>query len=362
MNEDVNLPGSHYAYKRELGMEDIKKWWFNDRTQLYLTLIFMIGVVYLFRSFMPTILLIIIFASIGISGGRWVKKWTKLPYAFGVTIFYLLIIFGLFLIISFVAPMFYKEVVSLVQSIIHAYEHSPKIANQVNDYLAKTNLDDKITSGLTSVLHVSFQTLQGLWKGLTETVLAVLLSFVYAISLNPLKKFGRRFQTSEFPRFFKNIFELANKFVYILGQIIQVQILIDIINTTLSVLGFLALGMPSAMVLGSMVLVLGVIPVAGVLISMIPLTIVAFSAGGWVLAGEVLIFILIIHAFEAYILHPKLMATRSELPVFVTFISLIVMERVLGPWGLILGVPIVAFFLDIIKVHAFSKNVSDKNL
>lgn len=343
-------------------MEDIKRWWLNDRTQMYLTLIFMIGVIYLFRSFMPTILLIIIFASIGISGGQWVKKWTKLPYIFGVTIFYILILFGLFLIISFVAPMFYKEGVSLVQSIIHAYEHSPKIANQINEYLAKTNLDDKITSGLTSVLHVSLQTIQGLWKGITETVLAVLLSFVYAVSLNPLKKFGRRFQTSDFPRFFTNIYELANKFVYILGQIIRVQIVIDLVNTSLSVIGFIVLGMPSAMVLGSMVLVLGLIPVAGVLISMIPLTIVAFSAGGWVLASEILIFILIIHAFEAYVLHPKLMATRSELPVFVTFISLIVMERILGPWGLILGVPIVAFFLDVIKVHAFSKNVGDKNV
>ncbi|QIL51045.1 AI-2E family transporter [Weissella coleopterorum] len=342
-------------------MEDIKNWWFNDRTQRYLTLIFMIGVIYLFRSFMPTILLIIIFASIGISGGRWIKKWTKLPYVVGVTIFYIIIIFGLFLITSFVAPMFYKEVVSLIQSIIHAYEKSPKLADQVNDYLAKTNLDDKITSGLTSVLHVSLQTLQGLWKGITETVLALLLSFVYAISLNPLKKFGRRFQTSEFPRFFSNIFELSNKFVYILGQIIRVQIVIDLVNTTLSVLGFLVLGMPSALVLGSMVLVLGLIPVAGVLISMIPLTIVAFSAGGWILAGEVLAFILVIHTFEAYVLHPKLMASRSDLPVFVTFISLIVMERILGPWGLILGVPIVAFFLDVFDVHAFSKNMNDKN-
>jgi len=335
--------------------QTIKTWWSTDKAQLYMTLIFLIAVVYLSRSFMPMILLIIIFASLGIAGGKFINKYTKIPYAFAVTIFYVVVLLILAGIISFVAPMFYQEGEALIKAMLHGLEKYPKLAGQVSDYLAKSQLDDKITNGLTTVLHTSLATLLTIWGAATEFLLALILSFVYAVSLNPIKKFGAQFKHSDFPEFFKNVYTLGDKFIYILGQIIRVQLVIDLINTIISVIGFSLLGMPSPLVLGSLVIVLGLIPVAGVLISMVPLTIIAFSAGGIWLAVELLAFILIIHTFEAYFLHPKLMATRSELPIFVTFASLIVMERLLGAWGLILGVPIVSFFLDVLNVHKFSR-------
>ena len=61
--------------------------------------------------------------------------------------------------------------------------------------------------------------------------------------------------------------------------------------------------------------------------------------------------IALIHMFESYFLHPRLMASRTELPVFLTFATIIVMEHLLGAWGLIIGVPIVAFILAILGVQ-----------
>lgn len=49
-------------------------------------------------------------------------------------------------------------------------------------------------------------------------------------------------------------------------------------------------------------------------------------------------------------LNPKLMANKTNLPVFFTFVILIVSEHFMGTWGLLLGIPIVIFILDMIGV------------
>ncbi|MDH6563623.1 putative PurR-regulated permease PerM [Bacillus sp. TBS-096] len=64
----------------------------------------------------------------------------------------------------------------------------------------------------------------------------------------------------------------------------------------------------------------------------------------------IVLVIVIIHAIEAYFLNPKLMSAKTELPIFFTFIVLIFSEHYIGIWGLIIGIPIFVFILDILEV------------
>lgn len=113
--------------------------------------------------------------------------------------------------------------------------------------------------------------------------------------------------------------------------------------------------MPQIIALGLMVFILSLIPVAGVIISLIPLSLVAYSVGGLRYVIYIFIVIMIIHAIEAYILNPKFMASKTELPIFYTFVVLLVGEHFLGTWGLIVGVPIFTFLLDILGVKSVKK-------
>jgi predicted PurR-regulated permease PerM len=99
-----------------------------------------------------------------------------------------------------------------------------------------------------------------------------------------------------------------------------------------------------------MVFILGLIPVAGVIISLIPLAIIAYSIGGLAKVLYVGIAIMIIHGIESYILNPKLMSSKTNLPVFYTIIVLIFSEHFFGVWGLIVGIPIFVFLLDVLEV------------
>ncbi|MNO01889.1 hypothetical protein D3C81_2221550 [compost metagenome] len=60
--------------------------------------------------------------------------------------------------------------------------------------------------------------------------------------------------------------------------------------------------------------------------------------------------IAVVHAVETYFLNPKFMSNKTHLPIFYTFLILLFSEHFLGVWGLIVGVPIFMFFLDIIEV------------
>ena len=123
----------------------------------------------------------------------------------------------------------------------------------------------------------------------------------------------------------------------------------------MTIICLIIMRMPQIIALGLMVFIFSLIPVAGVIISLIPLSLVAYSVGGLRYVIYIFIVIMIIHAIEAYILNPKFMASKTELPIFYTFVVLLVGEHFLGTWGLIVGVPIFTFLLDILGVKSVKK-------
>ena len=131
---------------------------------------------------------------------------------------------------------------------------------------------------------------------------------------------------------------------------IEAQFIIAIINTILTVLVLMVLGFPQIIGLAIMIFFLGLIPVAGVIISLVPLTLIAFTIGGFLKVVYLFIAIMVIHAIEAYILNPKLMSSKTDLPVFYTFVVLIFSQQFFGVWGLIIGIPVFVFLLDVLDV------------
>lgn len=121
------------------------------------------------------------------------------------------------------------------------------------------------------------------------------------------------------------------------------------------------LGFSSAICIGAHGFFLGLIPVAGVIISLIPLCLIAYSIGGLIKVVYVVAAIAIIHAVEAYVLNPKFMSAKTDLPVFYTFIVLIFSQHFFGVWGLIIGIPVFVFLLDVLEVTDRKKRSEAQN-
>ena len=70
--------------------------------------------------------------------------------------------------------------------------------------------------------------------------------------------------------------------------------------------------------------------------------------------------ILVLHTLETYVLNPKFMSSKTELPIFYTFVVLLLGGHFFGTWGLIVSVPIFTFFLDILGVKTIGNDSAEK--
>jgi predicted PurR-regulated permease PerM len=245
-------------------------------------------------------------------------------------------------------PMIITEITQLIRQITAFYtsKHDNMILNFIVSRLEEIQISNYLERGFTFLItyftDISTFTLQ--------ILLALLLSLFFLLEKPRLIEFTRKFKTSKIASIHAEIEFFASKFVRTFGKVIEAQIIIAIVNCILTTIALWILGFPQLGGLSIMILFLGLIPVAGVIISLIPLTIIAYSIGGIMTVLYVFIAIMIIHAIEAYILNPKLMSSKTNLPVFYTFIVLIFSEHFFGVWGLIIGIPVFVFILDVLEV------------
>jgi len=180
---------------------------------------------------------------------------------------------------------------------------------------------------------------------------SLILSFLFILEKGNIRRFAIAVSKSKVSFIYEYLMFFGKNFVKTFGTVMKVQVTIATINTALSMLILSILGFPQILGLGLMIFFLGLIPVAGVFISLIPLSIIAFNIGGFFKVFEVVLMILGIHGFEAYILNPKLMSDKTNLPVCFVFLILLISEQYLGVWGLLIGTPIFIFLMAVLEVH-----------
>jgi predicted PurR-regulated permease PerM len=323
----------------------------REDVQKFFALGIIVLLLVILKDLISILLLTAILSYLAINAAYKVRRWTKLPYGAAVLVVYVAVLFVLAFAFRFIVPTLVQQFSVIPGEVGQLMKEYPFVKDYFDEIYAQLDLMKEVTSNWKSLLTNGIDTISSVGKFMERSVLAVFLSFVLSLTWQHLKAFGKQFLHSDYPKLFGNIYELGATFIRILGSVIEVQLLISLINTILMMIGLSILGIPSVLVMGLMIFILGLIPIAGVIISLIPLSVMAFATHGYIGIIEVIVLIIIIHMFESYFLHPRLMASRTELPVFLTFLTLIVMEHLLGAWGLIVGVPIVAFILNLIGVQ-----------
>lgn len=185
---------------------------------------------------------------------------------------------------------------------------------------------------------------------LLNMFIALILSFAIIAEKKKIAQFGINVSKSNISFLYDYFVTYGGGFCQTFGQVMKVQVTIAFINSIITTIALSIFGYPAVGGLGLMVFLLGLIPVAGVIISFIPLSVIGFTIGGIMMVLKVVIFILLLHAFEAYIMNPKLMSRKTRLPVCFVFLILLIGEHYMGVWGLLIGVPIFIFLMTAFKV------------
>lgn len=238
------------------------------------------------------------------------------------------------------------EVLNKLSNLKINVESENPVFKYVQDAITEIDIKGYSKDGIDVI--ISFATNIG--KGSLNVFIAFMLSMFFMLEKRSLSEFMHKFKDSKISGMWKYIREFGDSFLNSFGKVMQAQILIAFANSVISIIVLWIMGFPQLVALWAMIFTLSLIPVAGVIISLVPLSLIAYQIGGITNVIWVIGMIVVIHGIESYILNPKFMSDKTELPVFLTFIVLIVSEHLLGVWGLLIGIPLFIFILDFIGV------------
>jgi predicted PurR-regulated permease PerM len=178
-------------------------------------------------------------------------------------------------------------------------------------------------------------------------LLSLIFAFLIVLDLPHLTRAVRGLAHTKLGFIYDEVAENIRDFGVTLGKALEAQLIIAIANTVLTALGLWILGLTSNLVfLSTIVFFCSFIPVAGVFISSTPICLQALSEEGVPLMLAVVLMVLIVHMVEAYILNPKIYGHHLHMNAVLVLIVLTIAGKLIGMWGLILGLPVVNYFFS----------------
>lgn len=131
---------------------------------------------------------------------------------------------------------------------------------------------------------------------------------------------------------------------WIVGQIIAMLVL-----GALTYIGLELLNVPYALAFGVFTGVAVIVPFFGTLVSTLLPALFVLGAGSAIQLLLVLLLGVIVHLFEANIVHPLVMERQVNLPPVLSILSVLVMAELLGLIGLLVAVPVLATTLVVVR-------------
>lgn len=222
---------------------------------------------------------------------------------------------------------------------IERFRESPAFAEIVQ------RAEDAVRGFIPRIVAGVTEFLNRLLVVLFHFLLSMIFSFVILWRLPELTEGARSFARGRTAGLYAALAPGVRAFGNTLGKAFEAQTGIAIVNSILTALGFLALGIPSIALLSTIVFFCSYIPVLGVVLSTLPAALLAFKVGGVVTIFWLVVMILVVHAVEAYGLNPLIYGHHLHLEPIAVLVILLVGEHLFGAWGLLLGVPVSAFIL-----------------
>lgn len=193
-----------------------------------------------------------------------------------------------------------------------------------------------------------FDKAQNIGKGIVAIasafLLALLFSFLIVFDLPSLTEQVRSLERTRLKFIYEEVADGIYNFSRVLGQAFEAQFFIALLNTLLTAIGIIIIGLGNHVAFLCMIVFLcSFVPVVGVFISSAPICLIALQLMGLKTMFFAIILIIVIHLIEGYILNPRIYGSRMRInPVIVLFI-LTIAGKLFHIWGLVLGVPVFSY-------------------
>jgi len=156
------------------------------------------------------------------------------------------------------------------------------------------------------------------------------------------------------PEWFADVSGLVERIDRSLAGVVRGQVTICFVNGTLTFIGLVLFGVKFAFLLATIATAFSLIPILGTILSSFPIVLMGLSQS-WHTGLAMLLWIIGIHALEAYLLNPKIMGSAARIHPIVVVVALLAGERTYGLVGALVAVPVAAVLvacIDFVRQHA----------
>ena len=191
--------------------------------------------------------------------------------------------------------------------------------------------------------------------------LAMLFSFLIMFDLPHLSKGVKNLKYTKLADSYQETADSILLFAKVVGENFRAQLFISTVNTCLTAICLYALDIKAIALLCTIVFMCGLIPVLGMIISSVPIILMAVNTGGMELGFWSIVMIIGIHMFETYVLNPRIVSSIMRINPVMTLIILYIAHSVIGMWGMLLGVPIAVYIYRKISLPKRKISLPRKN-
>ncbi len=192
--------------------------------------------------------------------------------------------------------------------------------------------------------------------------LSILFSFLIVLDMPRLAASVRQLEHTKLRFIYLSVADEIRDFSRVLGRSLEAQLLVAIVNSVLTAIGIMILGIGAHVAfLSVIVFFCSFIPILGVIISSVPICMVALQVSGIKIMFLAVLLITVIHLIEGYILNPRIYGSYMRINPVIILIILTVGGKLFGFWGLLLGVPFCTYvFGHAIRIKE-GKDLSSSN-
>jgi len=177
-------------------------------------------------------------------------------------------------------------------------------------------------------------------------MVSLVLGFMLVWDMPSIKQGVSTLGSSRLAPVYNEVAPVLTVFGRLFGKALEVQARIALINTVLTAVGMWLLQIPGQAILSLFVFVCSFIPIAGCILSTVPIGFVALTEYGFFKLAMAICMVIFVHIVEAYFLNPAIYSAHLKLHPLLVLSVLVVAEHSIGVWGLLLAVPLTVFMLD----------------
>jgi predicted PurR-regulated permease PerM len=252
-----------------------------------------------------------------------------------------IVLLFLYLVLFFIAPLFIRDFpryFALIRENVVNFVNflSLKYAFQIDT----SSIKEMIFAESSKTLGYIVKVLNNISKEVVYFLFAFVLNLILFLEKSVIARVFTVNESSLLSYLYSFHSVRLKRFYGYFRQVMIGQLFISLINTTVTLIVVIVLGLPHKVTLLCVVFICGLLPVVGNLISNTVLSVTALISSGIPALIVCLALLVGLHKLE-YFLNGKIVGSIIKLPMFVTLLSLLVGEATLGIFGMILAIPFI---------------------